>query len=126
MNEELTKYCYEVRELITMHRYKESESLIVELLSKYAHSAVPHNLYGILLEKENNHILAMKHFRAANALNPTYIPARYNLEQYGAWNNHFVKAAYCTNDCMKICEANNDNQFMVTYDENNIGHIVRK
>ena len=47
------------------------------------HSAIPHNLMGILMEKENNHVLAMKHFRAAYALDPTYIPARYNMEQYG-------------------------------------------
>ena len=50
-------------------------------MAENPHCAIPHNLMGILLEKEANHVLAMKHFRAAYALDPTYIPARYNMEQ---------------------------------------------
>ena len=51
-------------------------------MAENPHCAIPHNLMGILLEKESNHVLAMKHFRAAYALDPTYVPARYNMEQY--------------------------------------------
>ena len=40
-------------------------------MAENPHGAVPHNLMGILLEKESNHVLAMKHFRAAYALDPT-------------------------------------------------------
>lgn len=40
----------------------------------------------ILLEKQKNHLLALKHFRAAYALDPSYLPARYNLDQYSDFN----------------------------------------
>ncbi|MEG0326996.1 MAG: tetratricopeptide repeat protein [Erysipelothrix sp.] len=42
-------------------------------------SAIPHNLLGIILVKNGHYDLAMNHFRAAVALDPTYTPANYNL-----------------------------------------------
>ena len=85
------------------------------------HSEIPHNLMGILMEKENNHVQAMKHFRAAYALDPTYIPARYNMEQYGNMYP-FGRCAYTEEDC----PVQNDLQFKVVYDEHHVGHLVRK
>jgi len=80
MTEKLEDRC---KRLIVQHEYKECEKKLGEAMLRNPHSAIPHNLMGILMEKENNHVLAMKHFRAAYALDPTYIPARYNMEQYG-------------------------------------------
>lgn len=37
-------------------------------MAENPHCAIPHNLMWILLEKESNHVLAIKHFRAAYAL----------------------------------------------------------
>ncbi|CAM4146757.1 hypothetical protein H9L01_01790 [Erysipelothrix inopinata] len=42
-------------------------------------SAIPHNLLGIVLLKHGLYNLAMNHFRAAVALDPTYTPANYNM-----------------------------------------------
>jgi hypothetical protein len=86
------------------------------------HAPEPHNLLGMLLENQGDHLLAMKHFRAAWALEPTYLPARYNLEVYGTF---FSKGAgaYDEEDCPVLEEKNN---YMVEYDNNKNGHIVRR
>ena len=97
------------RQLITQRKFEE------------CHCAIPHNLMGILLEKESNHLLAMKHFRAAYALDPTYVPARYNMEQY-AQMYPTGKCAFTEEDC----PVENDQQFELVYDEHHVGHLVRK
>ena len=81
-NNELTALCYTVKKHIEEKNYKESLSLIQSAIAVYPHAPEPHNLMGILLENQGNHLLAMKHFRAAWALDPTYIPAKYNMNQY--------------------------------------------
>ena len=77
MSERLEDKC---RELIEKKEYETCEKEIADAMVTMPHSAVPHNLMGILLEKEHNHILAMKHFRAAYGLDPAYVPARYNMD----------------------------------------------
>ena len=118
MTEKLEDRC---KRLIVQHEYKECEKKLGEAMLHNPHSAIPHNLMGILMEKENNHILAMKHFRAAYALDPTYIPARYNMEQYGTMYPS-GRCAYTEEDC----PVQNDPQFKVVYDEHHVGHLVRK
>lgn len=126
MKEELKKYCNEIKQMIATRQYQACELKILESLENYPHSAVPHNLYGILLERKHEHLLAMKHFRAAYALDPTYIPARYNMTQYGEWHKEKIEAAYCEEDCVAICEKEEDAQFCVKYDDHHVGHIIRK
>ena len=66
MTEKLEDRC---KRLIVQHEYKECEKKLGKTaMLRNPHSAIPHNLMGILMEKENNHVLAMKHFRAAYAL----------------------------------------------------------
>ena len=79
MGERLENKC---KKLIENREYDKCDSEIRKAMSADPHSAVQHNLMGILLEVKGNHILAMKHFRAAYALNPTYVPARFNMEKY--------------------------------------------
>ena len=62
----------------------------------------------------------MKHFRAAYGLDPTYIPSRYNMDQFG--RPHIpVKFAYKEEDCVK-----KNSKFNMIYDKDNIGHLRRK
>lgn len=68
-------------------------------MSEAPHAPEPHNLMGIILENENDHIGAMKHFRAAWALDPTYLPARFNMEQYGRFSAVERVDAYDESDC---------------------------
>ena len=65
------------------HDYITGEKIVMNAMGEYPDAAQPHNLYGVLLEKTGQHTAAMRHFRAALALNPSYQPANYNLEQYG-------------------------------------------
>lgn len=84
--EELHQLCLTIRSLLPTGDYQKCKQMICEAMRKYPDAAQPHNLYGLVLEKEGNHASAMKHFRAARALNPTYLPARQNLEYYGTFH----------------------------------------
>lgn len=98
--QELDSLCGAVRELASTGRYPEGEQMVLEAMQKYPNAAQPHNLLGILLEKQGDHLTAMKHFRAALDLDPAYLPAQLNLERYSA----FVldgTCAYDTSDCPK-------------------------
>ena len=59
---EIRKICNEVRELVKDGAYEECYLLLKSIIGKYPHAPEPHNFFGILLEKEGNHLLAMKHF----------------------------------------------------------------
>jgi hypothetical protein len=121
-NNELTALCAAVKELIEQRKYSECNQLIIDRMAKHPHAPEPHNLFGILLEKEGDHVTAMKHFRAALALDLTYIPARCNLDRYGS----FFPAgqiAYDETDCPKEQEKD---KYKIEYDERGIGHVVRR
>lgn len=62
---------------------------------------------------------AMKHFRAAWALDPTYLPARQNMDSFYPSD----KWAYNESDCPQ--EKKND-KYKVEYDTHGIGHVVRR
>ena len=80
---ELSDLCDTVRELVSAGDYETCRQLIVEAMRQYPHAPQPHNLFGVLLEKQGDHLMAMRHFRAAWALDPTYLPARLNLDRFG-------------------------------------------
>lgn len=84
-SQELLLLCATVRDFMKEKEYDACFGLICETMERYPDAPHPHNLLGILLEKSGNHSLAMKHFRAAWALDPTYLPARHNLENYGTF-----------------------------------------
>lgn len=96
MAERLEKRC---KSLIEKREYEKCEKAIQKAMAADPHSAVPHNLMGILMEKKGGHVLAMKHFRAAYGLDPSYMPARFNMEQYGQVYYH-RHCAYTEEDCI--------------------------
>lgn len=102
MEQELILISKHVKQLVNERKYKECERLISKTLQKYPHSAIPQNLFGIVLEKENNHVLAMKHFRAGYDLDPTYLPCRVNMDQYGDLYQRKEAPAYFIEDCDKL------------------------
>ncbi len=75
-----------VKAFLIEKRYSECDELLRAAMRAYPHDAAPHNLMGLLLEKQNDHVKAMKHFRAAAALDPTYKPASWNLAYFGNVN----------------------------------------
>lgn len=120
-NNELLELCENVRVLIKEKKLVDCENIVKSFICKYPHAPQPHNLYGILLEKEGNHVLAMKHFRAAWALDPTYLPVRYNLERFANMKGEGI-VAYDENDI--ISKKKRGNRF-IAYDENGIGHVIK-
>lgn len=98
-----SKICNQVRDLIHNENYITCYNLIVEEMKHCPHAPYPHNLLGMLLEQQGNHTLAMKHFRASWALDPTYLPARHNLEIYGTFYKNGV-GAYDESDCQILEE----------------------
>jgi Tfp pilus assembly protein PilF len=96
--ESLSMLCLMVRELIDSRDYEKCEALIRSAMGEYPHAPEPHNLIGIMLEKKGDHLAAMKHFRAASALDPAYRPARQNLDCYGTFFSN-GKCAYDESDC---------------------------
>jgi hypothetical protein len=113
--------CSQVRKLIKNREFESCYKMVTEEMKNSPHAPEPHNLLGMLLEKEDNHSLAMKHFRAAWALDPTYLPARYNLEVYGM-SFYGGLGAYDREDCPILEEST----YGTKYNENKIGQIVRR
>lgn len=85
---EVQKYCDIIRKLLLQRAYDECERRTVRMLERFPHSPDPHNLYGVLLEKRGEHLLALKHFRAALSLDPSHAPAIHNLETYATLFSH--------------------------------------
>lgn len=100
-NDKLTimSLCNTAKELIGQKKYRECEELIRKAMAQYPNAPEPHNLMGIMFENEGNHPAAMKHFRAAWALDPAYLPARYNLNQYADMLCKSRRDAYYESDC---------------------------
>lgn len=98
MDEELNDLIAKAKEMIEHREFDPCEALLATAMFQNPHSAVPHNLMGLLLEKKRKHEDAMKHFRAANALDPAYAPARWNLEGFAELYKT-RKDAYSVSDC---------------------------
>jgi Tfp pilus assembly protein PilF len=120
--EGLRALCNQVRDLIHTRQYDSCYTLIVEAMKSAPHAPEPHNLLGMLLEEQGNHLLAMKHFRAAWDLDPTYLPSRHNLEVYGTFFRKRA-GAYDESDCPVLEEKQ---AYTVKYGKNNVGHMVRR
>ncbi|PWM44179.1 MAG: hypothetical protein DBX47_05840 [Clostridiales bacterium] len=103
---DLVELCNIVKKLINDKKYSESEKLICQAMSDCPHSPEPHNLMGVLLANMGDQLTAMKHFRAAWALNPAYVPARYNMNRYSEIFNSNIKDAYVEEDCPYDWESN--------------------
>lgn len=95
-----------IREMVEKNKSNSEEQwgkcreMVCGAMEQYPNAAEPHNLYGILLEEAGNHTGAMKHFRAAAALDPTYLPARKNLERFGSFERD-EKIYYTEEDCIE-------------------------
>jgi Flp pilus assembly protein TadD len=98
-NSELSQLCGSVRALIKDGNYAECTRSIRDAMRDYPHAAHPHNLMGIVLEEQGDLLAAMKHFRAAWALDPTYLPCRINLNRYGSFFAQGVPA-FDETDCL--------------------------
>jgi len=118
---ELKVLCRKIKELVKASDYQKCETIISEAMGKYPHAPEPHNLIGVLLEKQGNHVAAMKHFRAAWALDPTYLPARQNLNLFGTFFS-YGEAAFEESDCTE----EKFDEYKMERDAHGISHVIRR
>lgn len=112
--------CSSVKKMVRLGNFNEAFKITYESMAKFPNNPEPHNLLGILLEKEGKHILAMKHFRIAWVLDPTYQPASENLSNFGNFI-YCEKYAYDESDCPDETK----HEYGIIYDEKHIGHVER-
>ena len=116
----LDHLCSLVRESVKLGDFEDCLHAIRNAMAEYPDAPQPHNLLGIVLEKQGNHPSAMRHFRAAWALDPTYLPAEENLKTYATFYSR-GRSAYDESDCAGSEEKN----CSVSYDAMGIGHVTR-
>lgn len=114
----LLQLCKSARQLIAAQKYEECERLISGAMGTFPHAPQPHNLMGILLEQKNDTLGAMRHYRSAWALDPTYLPPRYNLNRLGSYFSS-GECAYEEADCT----AQQNSAFHTQRDLNGIIHV---
>lgn len=95
---EIQTYCDIIRTLLLERAYDECERRTIKMMARYPHIPETHNIYGVILEKHGQHLLALKHFRAALSLDPSHMPAIHNLETYATLFSHGTYAID-ENDC---------------------------
>lgn len=105
MKKELKELCNKVKIEIKKYEYGKAMSLIRDSMRDFPDSPIPHNLMGILMEKEEKHVKAMKHFRASYALDPTFIPTRINMDLYSSFSRN-RECAYTEEDCKEEMHSN--------------------
>lgn len=134
---ELDQLCASVRALVRDKAYGSCMEPICRAMANYPDAPQPHNLLGIVLEKTGDHASAMKHFRAAWALDPTYRPTNHNLCVYGT----FYSCGKCAfdesdmptetesameTDCDRGGTTSPAKKWKIEYDRHGIGHAVRR
>lgn len=82
-DEDLMTFYQDAKHKILSADRDEFYEQVCAFMSRYPNSPHPHELLGILYENEGRHTEAMKHFRAALALDPTFLPASQDLYIYG-------------------------------------------
>ena len=114
-----------IRALVQQRHFSEAENEAAQAMAIAPHAAQPHNLMGIIAESRNDHVQAMKHFRAAWALDPTYRPARINMERYGSLSGQLHRPVYDETECAPCLEENRRG-YRMEYDKKGIGHVIRE
>ena len=75
-------------------------------------------------------LIAQRHFseaedEAAWALDPTYRPARINMERYGSFCGQMPRPVYDETDCAPD-PAQSRPAYRIEYDKHGIGHVIRE
>lgn len=113
--------CSRVRQAVQLGDFEECLAEIRNAMAEFPDAPQPHNLLGIILEKQGNHSSAMRHFRAAWALDPTYAPAEENMKTYATFFSR-GRSAYDESDCLE----SQSGDYSISYDAGGIGHVIRR
>lgn len=121
MLSQLDQLCTSVRAFVTEGAFDAAMELTCRAMERFPHAPHPHNLMGIVLEKLGDHSGAMKHFRAAWALDPGYVPANHNLYVFGT----LFPGGKCAFE-EKDVPPERESTIQIVYDARGIGRAVYK
>lgn len=107
---------------IDENKLPEAEDCIRNAAAQNISAPQTHNLYGIIAEYKGDILLAVKHYRASYALEPSYKPALRNLERitdfYGALDKKI--------DFGNETDSAQNGAYTVEYDSSGIGRVKKK
>jgi len=123
-----TQSCFEKNIAMAVRALRGNDYSVAKEYIKCAMNEDPsasmvHNLFGVLSELTGDLSLAGKHYRAAYALDPSYKPARRNLERITSIN--FRKETACP-DYGDQPEDEEHSLYIVEYDDRNIGRLKKR
>lgn len=78
----------EISNLLSCKELENSYQKIIHLITTFPNEPWGHNLLGCWFEIHGDVILAMKHYRAAYALDPCYDPSRMNIIEFQLHSRH--------------------------------------
>ncbi|MCI2047708.1 MAG: hypothetical protein LKJ90_08340 [Faecalibacterium sp.] len=110
--------CVQAKQLLNAGHYEACLTLAAQEMEKHPSSAIPHNIYGVAKGAQGDTAEALRHFRAAWALDPTYLPARCNLDYCGSlfFGQHYVLEEAECHICLKSGAT-------ITHDSYGIQHV---
>lgn len=120
-SKKLSQFCDDARKLVMERDYNTCYDLTCAIMREYPDAPQPHNIMGILLEKTGQHPEAMKHFRVALVLDPTYRPAIENLDTYGTFHSS-GRCVFDESECVPEHQSN----YTIVYDDQKVGRVVRR
>ena len=109
-----------IKKLIDNGNLSEAFTEVCEFMSREPDSPVPHNILGIIYDIQGEKTRAMNHFRAACALDGTYLPSRCNL---------YLAAGISGKGVMKFypeeCSEEQKDNYIIRY-EKGVGYIEKE
>ncbi|MGL4345835.1 MAG: hypothetical protein ACRCTE_11605 [Cellulosilyticaceae bacterium] len=115
------KYLNQAVEAINQQQFDRAREMVMQAMILDSGAPQPHNLLGILAEYESDRQLAARHYRAAMALEPTYLPAQNNLARVTSSNGFITKPRDFGEQAVAF-----ESAYEVEFDSQNIGHIKKK
>ena len=106
---------------INADRLVQAEECLRHAMQEDMSAPEPHNLYGILLECRGERLRAIRHYRAAYALDPACKPAERNLNRITTTVDTFSKDRCDFGDQSE--REPEPEAYRVEYDERGVGHI---
>jgi len=82
----LDEYLESARELLLQGKWARADSALRKAISISPRTAEPWNLMGVMLELQGLRLEALRMYRGALAVDPTYTPADSNLERATRWH----------------------------------------
>jgi uncharacterized protein HemY len=102
--------------------YTDALKYITDAISVNQNQPEAHNLLGVLAEKRREYELALRHYRAACALDPSYKPANRNLDRITS----FYSESTMNEPDLGINDMNDEELHSQRKNKNALEHLLKK